>query len=308
MILGYDENLGSAVLLDTVTEAPRFLGFNSITFGGSASDMVISDVWGQSLVTVGGSLGVVNTEYLDNYDASTIQWTDYTYLLALNENNLEGGSIKGLGGIESFTLYRYDDNARQASLLGSFDDGVHRYMDYTALLDVPYIYWLYVYGSNGTSLLSMSERVVPRYYGYFLIDVTNEVVYKFDTNFSGGDLQQNTDYNSFTTNNKYKTYHVGDLQYLSGNVAALVRYGSSDDYINNDIGLLNNLRDCIKDNNRIKILKTRKGEGWYVFTYDYQDSVINQAIGAQPINASFSFDEIGNLKDGINDSALKTVY
>lgn len=303
MILGYDSNLGATVLLDTVDYTPPLVGFTSVTFGGGGGSgtngMIISTVWGQEQP--------LTQEYLDNYNVTMAQWTADTYLLALYSDSFEGGILMGLGDIEGWSLYRLDSETNQAVLLGNFDADTKKYIDYTTLLNTNYQYILYAYGTNDVSSALTSSLASPAYYGYYLIDVTNDVVYKFDTNFSGGELQQNTDYASFMTNNKYKTYHAGELQYLSGNIAALVRYAESDNFVNNTVELLRNLRDCIKDDSRIKILKTRKGEGWYVFTYDYKDNVVNQAIGEQPVNASFSFDEIGNLRDGINNSALKTV-
>lgn len=307
MILGYDSNLGIVPLYGQSEYTPEFAGFTSITFGGS-SGMTISNVWGQSMVNTGDGWGEMTTEYLDDYNIRNAYWSDYTYMLGFNNDNFEAGVLQGLEGITEWSLYRWDSKSNQAILLGNFNNNVTQYIDYTVLLDNTYRYLLYAKGNAGMSTALLSREITMDYYGYFLIDVTNNVVYKFDTNFSGGELTQNIEYSSFKTNNKYYTYSVGDLNYMSGNVAALVRYANSQVYTNNTVDLLKNLRDCIQDNQRVKILKTRKGEGWYVFTYDYKDSVINQAIGAQPINASFSFNEIGDLYGGVSQSALVATY
>lgn len=302
--LGASSNLGATVLLDVYNSVPLLEEFDSITFGsadGSTSAMTISCVWGQNLL--------MTEEYLDSYNIENVKWNEYTYLLAMTKNNLDAGSINNIGNIETWSLYRWDSESETTVLIDNFAASVNSYIDYTGLLGRKYYYVLYAYNTDGQmSSPFVTSTVQLDYYGYFLIDVDNDIVYKFDTNFSGGDLKQNTDYASFRTNNKYMTYHTGELQYLSGSVAALVRYADSNIYTNNTTGLLENLRDCIKDDNRTKILKTRKGEGWYVFTYDYNDSVINQAIGAQPVNASFSFDEIGTLDGGIDSSAFNVVY
>ena len=310
MIFGANNNFGANALLGYATQVPRLNGFTSVTFGDSdtATSMKIGCVWGQELIRSGDGWVDMTTEYLDNYNPSIAGWTQYTYLLADFNNDLEAGAIRGLGDIEGWVLYRWDSKTNQAVLLGEFDADVIQYIDYTALLNTNYTYLLYAHGQSSDSSALQSPTITPNYYGYFLIDVTNDVVYKFDTNLSGGDLQQNTEHSSFKTNNKYQTYNIGDLQYLSGNINALVRYANSNIYINNTVELLENLRNCIKDGERIKILKTRKGEGWYVFTYDYSDSVVNQAIGEQPVNASFSFDVIGTFEEGINNSSLQTVY
>ena len=309
--LGASADLNATILLDVYNSAPTLAGFDSITFGtddGTTSSMTISAVWGQEKIYQDGEWVDMTKEYLDNYN-NNLRWTEYTYLMTLYSNNLDGGSINDLGSITQWSLYRMDNVTNRAKLIDNFDASVQQYIDYTGLLGREYTYLLYAFNSDGQMSSALKTATVQlNYYGYFLIDVDNDVVYKFDTNFSGGDLKQTTDYASFRTNNKYMTYHTGELQYLSGNIAALVRYANSNIYINNTTGLLENLRDCIKDDNRIKILKTRKGEGWYVFTYDYNDSVINQAIGAQPVNASFSFDEIGTLDGGIDSSAFNVVY
>lgn len=308
--LGASSDLGSTILLDVYNSVPTLAGFDSITFGSedSTSSMTISAVWGQEKIYQNGEWVSMTKEYLDNYN-NNLQWTEYTYLMTLYGQNLDGGSINDLGNITQWSLYRMDNVTNRAKLIDNFDASVQQYIDYTGLLGRDYTYLLYAFNSEGQMSSALKTAVARlNYYGYFLIDVDNNVVYKFDTNFSGGDLKQTTDYASFRTNNKYMTYHTGELQYLSGSIAALVRYANSNIYINNTTGLLENLRDCIKDDNRVKILKTRKGEGWYVFTYDYNDSVINQAIGAQPVNASFSFDEIGTLDGGIDSSAFNVVY
>lgn len=309
--LGASADLNATILLDVYNSAPTLAGFDSITFGtddGTTSSMTISAVWGQEKIYQNGEWVYMTKEYLDNYN-NNLQWTEYTYLMTLYSDNLDGGSINDLGSITQWSLYRMDNVTNRAKLIDNFDASVQQYIDYTGLLGREYTYLLYAFNSDGQMSSALKTATVQlNYYGYFLIDVDNDVVYKFDTNFSGGDLKQTTDYASFRTNNKYMTYHTGELQYLSGNIAALVRYANSNIYINNTTGLLENLRDCIKDDNRTKILKTRKGEGWYVFTYDYNDSVINQAIGAQPVNASFSFDEIGTLDGGIDSSAFNVVY
>lgn len=316
MILGYNANVGSAVILGESVPNIQLSSFNSITFGGSHT-MVVSNVWGQSQVPDGDDGWTdMTTEYLDNYNHTDAIWTSYTYLLANFNNDLSAGSLKGLGDIISWSLYRVNTTDNEASFIGNFDADVKTYVDYTGLKSYQignskynyYKYLLYAKGTLDTSSALISDEVSLNYYGYFLIDVTNDVVYKFDTNFSGGDLTQNTDYSAFMTNNKYQTYHVGELNYLSTQITALVRYANSNNYINNDVGVLQNLRDCVQDGSRIKILKTRKGEGWYVFTYNYQDAVVNQAIGEQPVNASFSCDEIGNLINGIDNQTVMAVY
>lgn len=316
MILGYNANAGIGVLLGTFTADVSLGSFNSITFGGERP-MVISNVWGQSQIpTTDGGWEDMTPEYLDTYNHANATWTSYTYLLAKFNNDLEAGSIQGLGNIIGWSLYRINSTDNEASLIGNFDADIKTYVDYTGLKSYTigdkkynyYQYLLYARGTQDTSSALISDEISLNYYGYFLIDVTNDVVYKFDTNFSGGDLTQNIDYSSFMTNNKYQTYHVGELNYLSTQVAALVRYANSNNYVNNDVGLLQNLRDCIQDSKRIKILKTRKGEGWYVFTYNYQDAVINQAIGEQPVNASFSCDEIGSLTSETTNKAVLALY
>ena len=308
MILGYDSNLGISPLYGQSDYVPELADFSSITFGGSGA-MTISNIWGQSMVATGDGWGAMTTEYLDNYSIRNAYWSEYTYMLSnFADGVYDAGILHGLGDIEEWALYRWDSNSGQAIMIGNFDASVTQYIDYTVLLNNTYRYLLYAYGEDDVSTALVSEEIGMDYYGYFLIDVSNDIVYKFDTNLSGGDLSMVMDYASFKTNNKYYTYNVGTLKHMSGNIAALVRYANSQVYDNNTVNLLENLRDCIQDSNRIKILKTRKGEGWYVFTFDYKDSVVNQAIGAQPINASFSFEEIGDLYGGVSRPAVVARY
>lgn len=308
MILGYDGNLGIIPLYGEADYVPELADFTSISFGGQ-SDMTISNIWGQSQVKTSEGWGDMTTEYLDSYNVQSAYWSDYTYMLSdFSQSGYPAGILRGLGEIENWILYRWDSKSNQATLLGTFDGSTTSYIDYTVLLDNTYRYLLYADGTEDMSTALVSKEINMDYYGYFLIDVSNDIVYKFDTLVSGGDLALNMEYSSFKTNNKYYTYSVGDLKHISGSIAALVRYANSQVYTNNTVGLLENLRDCIQDGSRIKILKTRKGEGWYVFTYDYKDSVVNQAIGEQPINASFSFSEIGDLYGGISQPALTANY
>lgn len=308
MILGYDSNLGISPLYGQSDYIPELADFSSITFGGSGA-MTISNIWGQSMVASNDGWEAMTTEYLDNYNVKSAYWSEYTYMLSNFTGDVyDAGILHGLGDIQEWALYRWDSKSEQAIMIGNFDASVTQYIDYTVLLNNTYRYLLYAYGEDDVSTALVSEEIDMDYYGYFLIDVSNNIVYKFDTNLSGGDLSMVMDYASFKTNNKYYTYNVGDLKHMTGSVAALVRYANSQVYDNNTVNLLENLRDCIQDNNRIKILKTRKGEGWYVFTFDYKDSVVNQAIGAQPINASFSFNEIGDLYGGVSRPAIVATY
>ena len=308
MILGYDSNLGISPLYGQSDYVPELADFSSITFGGSGA-MTISNIWGQSMVATGDGWGAMTPEYLDNYNVRNAYWSEYTYMLSnFADGVYDAGILHGLGDIEEWSLYRWDSNSGQAIMIGNFDASVTQYIDYTVLLNNTYRYLLYAYGEDDVSTALVSEEISMDHYGYFLIDVSNDIVYKFDTNLSGGDLSMVMDYASFKTNNKYYTYNVGTLKHMSGNIAALVRYANSQVYDNNTVNLLENLRDCIQDSDRIKILKTRKGEGWYVFTFDYKDSVVNQAIGAQPINASFSFEEIGDLYGGVSRPAVVARY
>lgn len=301
MILGYDDNFNQSFLLDTINNVPNFDSFTSITFGGTSA-MTISEVWGQEEIYQNGQWVAMNEDYLDNYENYYMNtgWTDYTYILDIfnspsSDGSTEAGVITGLGTITNWSLYRWDNNSNQTNYIGDFTSVITNYIDYSALKDITYQYMLYAKNNTVTSGSMVSATVTPDYYGYFLIDVTNNVVYKFDTNLSGGDITQNINYSAFQNNTKYQTYNVGDMQYISSSITALVRYANSAILDNNTTSLLKNLQDCIKDVTRIKILKTRKGRGWYVFTYDYKDAPINQAIMSQPINASFSFDEIGEL-------------
>ena len=292
MIFGFDANLGSSALTSLSTTTLDLGSFNKMVFYNKNYDMKLTQIYGNYID--------VTEEYLENYDVSVIPvLKPETYLLATFNHIMAAGNIIGFdGSIDKWVLYRENSSTQQVEHITNLDGEIQKYIDYTGLKGQSYRYYIYAQSGSKMSNAFVTNYVDMDYYGYFLIDKTNERVYVFDTNVGDNAISKNMVYDTFEGNTKYATYAVGNMDYASGNISGLVRSPESiknGDDVNNSIGLLQSLRNCIYDIHSVKYVKTRKGEIFRVFTYNYSESPLDQAIGAQPMIASFSWNEIDEV-------------
>lgn len=221
------------------------------------------------------------------------KWLSNTYLLSEFNNSYAGGNVTSITTpITEWQIYRSEENGNLLEKVGEVDVLTESFIDYTALKNNIYTY--YLFGKNDVEISSplTSEPVNCDYYGWFLIDVDNNVAYMFDLNFSGGQISQEEEISEYNTNLQYNAYSKGATNFISGNITALVmedlcKMSQSVDYVEQ-------LREFIFSD-RKKYLKDNKGRIYNVFTSGYSDSMITYGIKDEPRYISFDFKEIGEV-------------
>lgn len=96
---------------------------------------------------------------------------------------MAAGNIIGFdGNIDKWVLYRENSSTQQVEHITNLDGEIQKYIDYTGLKGQSYRYYIYAQSGSKMSNAFVTNYVDMDYYGYFLIDKTNERVYVFDTN------------------------------------------------------------------------------------------------------------------------------
>lgn len=273
---------------------------NSLTFPDAVAydtielfgDAIFDDLWGRNeLVDEDTILDYTTTTYIP-------EWTSTTYALARFENDLSFGNISGTtGDLIGWLVYRKDPDRSSARFLAELEVDVLSYKDYQAVINKEYSYIIYAKTTNETSNPLQSEAITPDYYGHFLIDVDNEVSYKFDINVNTSSFSTIEDYSEYSTNLEYNSYSRGKRKFKQGTITAIVRdeENCSTIDLNQTIELLDALEEFVTRNVGTKYLKTRAGEIYKVFTYGYIQSQFNDNIREQIYKSSFSFKEDGDI-------------
>lgn len=270
---------------------PFLTNYTKMTFYGQNSGAVYDRIWGKTLP--------MSNDLIESYNNKTI-WTNETYLLALFENTLSAGNIVGFTNkITDWILYREDTESNALIYLTTVGADIFSFKDYTALMNKTYRYYLFASNSQQTSSALVTNYELSKYYGYYVINITDNVVYIINAEVSGGELTQNMNYSKFDGNTRYSSYNVGNTRYMSSTITGVIRRADKPNYRNaTDVEILKEFEEFIYNPNKIKYLKTRKGEIFEVFTYNYQQTPLSQAIGEQPTLVTFSYDEIGGVNNG----------
>lgn len=220
-------------------------------------------------------------------------WGPNVYLLAEFNNSYSGGNVYNITSpITEWQIYRGESGVDGITHVGTVDVLEHQLIDYTALKGNDYTY--YLFGANATEISSplLSNEVHCDYYGWYLIDVENDIVYVFDIDVSGGDIVQEEEIEQYNTNLRYNAYSRGATNFVSGNITAWVM----DDMCEKtqDVDYIEQLREFILSD-RLKYLKDVKGRIFRVFTSGYSDSMITYGLTDEPRYISFDFQECGEV-------------
>lgn len=276
--------LGMTPLMGYSPKKPEFSDYDSITFYGGDRGCIIDSVWGQNIQY---NESIINKMISDGYKPV---WNDSTYLLAKFNNDLNGGNITNINTeIKDWIIYRRDINEGQMEYITTIDAEQSSFIDYKALRDKSYQYYMYAQSDTELSSPISTEPVECEYYHWCLIDEDKDAVYHFQYNFSGGNLSVEESWQEYQTNSQYNTFVRGKPNYLVGSIQALVvdsvyPFSQSADFIDK-------FRECIC-NDRAKYLKDAKGHILKVFTYGFTDTGLCETDDA-PRMISFNFKECG---------------
>ena len=282
--------LGATFLTSYSPSLPQNSSYDKVTFYGGDSKKggcIIDKVYGFN--------GVLTEDYINTNSNIEFkpQWLPDTYLLAEFDNSYAGGNVSNIvSPITNWMIYRSEVGSNVLTKLDTIDVMEEKYIDYTALKNKEYIYYLFAKNDTEISSPLTSSSVECDYNGWHLIDVEDKVSYLFDINFSGGDISQVEDINEYNTNKQFMAYSRGATNYIEGSIRALVMDNLCD--MKQGVDYVEQLRRFIYSD-KPKYLKDNKGRIFKVFTSGYSDSYITQGIKDEPRYISFNFKEIGNV-------------
>jgi len=275
----------------TNSQMPPKYAYDKVEFYGQNVGIQLNDIWGRNIE--------ITDDMIDSYingDYNPI-WDNDTYMLAtFNNETLDAGNILGLSGTFSYwTVYRNNLSTPTAELVGTYPKEIKALRDYAANKKEIYEYQVFANTDRQVSLPLPSNQILHDYEGYFLIDMDNSIAYRINVLTTDNGKTLNMIRTEYQTNTQYPTVSVGQARYISGGVGGLL-LTDSNDVTSNTINILSQFREFIYSNRR-KLLKNRKGEMYSVSTYDYSESVIDNGIISQPCLCTFSFSEVGDVKD-----------
>ena len=150
-------------------------------------------------------------------------WGPDVYLLAEFNNSYSGGNVTNITSpITEWQIYRAEVGESDITQVGTVDVLEQQFIDYTALKNKDYIYYLFAANDTEISSPLLSNEVHCDYYGWYLIDVENDIAYVFDIDFNGGTIEQNEEIEEYNTNLPYNAYSRGATNFVSGTITALV--------------------------------------------------------------------------------------
>ena len=254
-------------------------------FYGGNTGATFSKIWGRNIT-------LTEEDVSSNYVTS---WSNETYLLASFNNNLDAGSIDtSIGEITNWLLYREEQGQGTLQLLGSLDNLQTEFYDFKNLGTNIYKYYLFAVGTLALSNPTITQPVQSDYYGWFLIDPEYNKSYQFDINFDGGTKNYTEDYTEYEPNNLNNIFTRGSNFFLNGSISGII----STDNLKKDAQYTNadllSLSEFI-NSDRVKYLKSIRGEIFKVLVYGYQQNLLNSALGENIYTTSFNFKEVGEV-------------
>jgi len=275
------------------------LGLDSLllnSFSSSIPDKKIYNIFevrGNSTID---NLHLKNIEVLDADIISSTTEEIYgvdTLLLANFENTLRAGNYLALSKpIDKWVIKRKKVGEFSVKTLGSVDSTTFEYTDYSQGNKQQYEYQVYPVDIDGTEGLAITTITSSDFYGWFLSDLNNTVVYKFDMEVNSDSIAINIDKKMYENFTKYPVFRTGKRKYHSGGLET-IPYELNGVDINISLELLKLLEDFI-NNEDTKVLRNSKGEIFYVQTSDFNYKYMDN-IAEQPYTISFKFTEVAEV-------------
>lgn len=281
--------VGLGILEGNSPTLPDASAYNTIELYGDAT---FDSMWGRNE-------SISEVEILAYTTATYLPiWTPSTYILARFENDLSMGNISGLTApLLSWLIKRKDPDRSSLRTLAELPPTTIQFKDYQPILGNEYIYYIYAKTTNELSNPLISAPITPSYNAHFLIDVDNELSFKFDLNSTTTTFTTVDDYTEYATNLTHNAFSKGNRKFKEGSLQAIVRDENTDIVVefSQPLVLLSALESTVALSTGTKYLKTRRGEIYKVFTYGYSQSQLNDNIPQQVYVSSFNFKEVGDV-------------
>jgi len=221
------------------------------------------------------------------------QWNSNTIFLADFEGNLQAGNYPSLSlPITGYRIKRKKVGELVYKTLGEVSSGsLTTYQDMSARNKQEYEYAIYPLNGDteGVSIIGVSSL---DFYGWFLSDLDNTKIFKFDMEIETDNIEVILDMKTYENYSEKPVIGFGKRNYIKGSLKTMP-YSLNGEEISFNLSLLEDLKSFI-NNKEEKILRNSKGEVWKVitsnFSYKYMDK-----ISGQPFIVSFDFIEVGSV-------------
>lgn len=278
-------NLLSVDYLDKINNLPVPSEYNSLNFYGNN---IIDEIHLQSVNYTDEEVESLN---IDDYPA----WDGNTLLLArFNQKDTQAGNILNVNSpVTKWSLYRKDEGDKVSKKIIDLDVSITEYIDYSVQAYKKYIYNLFPCNSTQIGQVVEVGEVYTDFYGWYLVDVDEEIVYKFDLDVESSEITNETDITTYQGYTKYNAYSIGNRNYLKGSLSAMCGTINSDGTLAYDDEYIDGLRAFV-NNGKDKLLKNRIGNMWKVRTsnirFKYKDE-----YSIQPAVVTFDYEESGEV-------------
>ena len=290
-LFGYDigEGSDSKYLPDLV--------ISSISFGSNGNGTVIDKVWGRDGFIL--SEQEFNTMFADEYTPS---WTDDTFVFAdFNSDFLNAGEIQASYPCQftSYTLRKvYTSLGKTYDVVVANDipGDDTSYKDYTNSRSCQY--YLTVNGQNSgddttvwCAPMNYSDEVTQTPWGYYLIDVENDVSYFFNINVSGGTQTFNSNSNQYAMNQSADNYYHGYNDMKSGDFTGILYENNQFSDNGNTVDVLIRFREFFNSKRKC-MLKDRWGNVFNVILTEYSEQYLNIYLPNRVIGSTVAWKEV----------------
>lgn len=228
---------------------------------------------------------------LENYKPT---WTQDTVFLAEFQEDLEGGNMVLAEGedVISWMINKRPKDSLVNQYLDTVPAEVTSYKDYQVRKGDGYIYQILPITQNTIGQPLETPNLISDYYGWFLIDEEDGLVFKFDINLVSGDLSSTDNQVEYETFNQFNTYSQGKRNFLKGQITGIVPESIPvDGVMEQSAEFMITLQDFV-NNGKKKLLKSRKGDLWYVMTSGFARRQLSDSIEQQIETVTFNFVEI----------------
>lgn len=293
--------LGNTILGNSFLENgnPRYVptfSINYILFGSGNTGVTVDKIWGRNNY----DLTLAEFNDISIYNPS---WTDDTYMLAdFGHDVLNAGEIQPPYSCEfdSYTVhkvYTLNGNTVDEVVANNISNQDVSYRDYRNSYDCYYYITVNGHNINDDSTYwcaptSYSNLLNKTPWGYYLIDINNQVSYFFNCNVTAGSETINNEYTQYQINHKYDTFGKGVNQYASGSFTGILYNGNT--FQSDNTGQQESLTAFKEffNSKRPCILKDRKGNVYNVILTEYAESQLEIYLPTQIVISAISWRQV----------------
>ena len=222
-------------------------------------------------------------------------WDVNTLLMAEFKSNLVAGNISEImNPIINWQVNRREADGTTLKVLKTLGVSETEFIDYTCQQGKKYVYSNNALADNEMSEPLEAEEIETYFYGYYLVSEEEGVVYKFDLNIQSGTKQYEDDTTIMNNYTEYPSIAMGKRRYFNDTVSCICGEINIDGKLLQNVDYIDTLREFIL-NGKQKLWKTRKGQIYRIFTSGFQETVLDDGIGEQPLIVSFNITQVGDV-------------